>query len=144
MFIKNLTFDCEDALGVARFWAAALVSDVDEESTAERAYVEAPGWGGPNIWFRGGRGPKTSPNRVHLDLRALTSMSEEVDRLVGLIAELNRRHALVVVEHDMQFIRRIARTVTVFHQGAVLIEGDVAEILTNEQVRDVYLGKQAA
>jgi ABC-type uncharacterized transport system ATPase subunit len=44
----------------------------------------------------------------------------------------------------MQFIRRIARTVTVFHQGAVLIEGDVAEILTNEQVRDVYLGKQAA
>jgi branched-chain amino acid transport system ATP-binding protein len=49
-----------------------------------------------------------------------------------------------VVEHDMQFIRRIARTVTVFHQGAVLIEGDVAEILTNDQVRDVYLGKQAA
>jgi hypothetical protein len=43
-FIKNLTFDCEDALPVARFWAAALVSDVDEESTAERANVEAPGW----------------------------------------------------------------------------------------------------
>lgn len=35
-FIKNLTFDCEDALRVARFWAAALVSDVDEESTSER------------------------------------------------------------------------------------------------------------
>jgi len=83
-FIKNLTVDCQDALRVARFWAAALVSDVDEESTAERAYVEAPGWGGPNIWFRGGRGPKTAPNRVHLDLRALTSMREEVDRLVTL------------------------------------------------------------
>jgi hypothetical protein len=41
-FIKNLTFDCQDALRVARFWAAALVSDVDEESTAECAYVEAP------------------------------------------------------------------------------------------------------
>ena len=38
----------------------------------------------------------------------------------------------------------IARTVTVFHQGAVLIEGNVADILTNDQVRDVYLGKQAA
>ena len=46
-FIKNLTFDCEDALPVARFWAAALVSDVDEESTAERAYVEAPRLGWP-------------------------------------------------------------------------------------------------
>ena len=60
-FIKNLTFDCEDALRVARFWAAALVSDVDEESTSDRAYVEAPGWGGPNIWFRDGRGPKARP-----------------------------------------------------------------------------------
>ena len=68
-FIKNLTIDCEDALRVARFWAAALLSDVDEDSTTERAYVEAPAWGGPNIWFRGGRGPKTAPNRVHLDLR---------------------------------------------------------------------------
>jgi len=44
----------------------------------------------------------------------------------------------------MQFIRRIAKTVTVFHQGAVLIEGDVGDILANDQVRDVYLGKQAA
>ena len=92
-FIKNLTFDCEDALRVARFWAAALVSDVDEESTSERAYVEAPGWGGPNIWFRGGRGPKSAPNRVHVDLRALTSMGEEVERLIALGARVD--HARV-------------------------------------------------
>jgi branched-chain amino acid transport system ATP-binding protein len=84
------------------------------------------------------------PDLILLDEPAAGMTDEEVDRLVNLIAELNQRHALVVVEHDMQFIRRIARTVTVFHQGAVLIEGDVAEILTNEQVRDVYLGKQAA
>jgi ABC-type uncharacterized transport system ATPase subunit len=44
----------------------------------------------------------------------------------------------------MQFIRRVAKMVTVFHQGAVLAEGDVAEILTNDQVRGVYLGKGAA
>lgn len=47
-FIKNLTVDCADALAVARFWAAALGSDVDEDSTPERAYVEAAAWGGPN------------------------------------------------------------------------------------------------
>ena len=46
-FVKNLTFDCVDALRVARFWAAALGSEVDEDSSAQRAYVEAPGWGGP-------------------------------------------------------------------------------------------------
>jgi hypothetical protein len=83
-FIKNLTVDCADAVAVARFWAAALGSDVDEDSTPERAYVEAAAWGGPNIWFRGGRGPKRAANRVHLDLRPLTSMDEEVERLVGL------------------------------------------------------------
>ena len=83
------------------------------------------------------------PDLILLDEPAAGMTDEEVDRLVGLIAELNRRHALVVVEHDMQFIRRIAKTVTVFHQGAVLIEGNVADILANDQVRDVYLGKQA-
>ena len=69
-FIKNLTVDCVDALRVARFWADALGSDVDEDSTPERAYVEAASWGGPNIWFRGGRGPSWRPTRMHLDLRA--------------------------------------------------------------------------
>jgi len=84
------------------------------------------------------------PDLILLDEPAAGMTDEEVDRLVGLIAELNQRHALVVVEHDMQFIRRIARTVTVFHQGAVLIEDNVARIMTDERVRDVYLGKQAA
>ena len=84
------------------------------------------------------------PDLILLDEPAAGMTDEEVDRLVDLIRELNQRHALVVVEHDMQFIRRIARTITVFHQGAVLIEGDVARILTDERVRDVYLGKQAA
>jgi predicted enzyme related to lactoylglutathione lyase len=91
-FIKNLTVDCEDALRVARFWAAALGSDVDEDSTPERAYVEAAGWGGPNIWFRGGRGAKTAPNRVHLDLRSPTTMDEEVKRLEALGARVVTRH----------------------------------------------------
>jgi hypothetical protein len=99
-FVKNLTFDCEDALGVARFWAAALVSDVDEDSSSERAYVEAPGWGGPNLWFRGGRGPKTAPNRVHLDLRALTSMGEEVARLVAFGATVVERYHDITVLQD--------------------------------------------
>jgi len=99
-FVKNLTFDCVDALRVARFWAAALGSDVDEGSTSERAYVEAPAWGGPNIWFRGARDPKAAPNRLHLDLRALTTMAEEVDRLVALGATVVERHDDITVLHD--------------------------------------------
>jgi hypothetical protein len=99
-FIKNLTVDCVDALRVARFWAAALGSDVDEDSSPQRAYVEAPAWGGPNIWFRGDRGRKTAANRVHLDLRALTSMDQEVERLVGLGATVVERHDDITVLRD--------------------------------------------
>jgi predicted enzyme related to lactoylglutathione lyase len=101
-FVKNLTFDCVDALRVARFWAAALGSDVDEDSTPERAFVEAAGWGGPNVWFRGGREPKAAPNpnRVHLDLRASTSMAEEVERLVALGAEVVERYQDITVMRD--------------------------------------------
>jgi hypothetical protein len=99
-FIKNLTVDCVDALRVARFWAAALGSDVDEDSSPRRAYVEAPAWGGPNIWFRGDRGRKTAANRVHLDLRALTSMDQEVERLVGLGATVLERYEDITVMCD--------------------------------------------
>ncbi len=84
------------------------------------------------------------PDLILLDEPAAGMTDDEVDRLVGLIKELNKRHALVVVEHDMQFIRRVAKTVTVFHQGGILVEGDVADILVDARVRDVYLGKQAA
>lgn len=101
-FVKNLTFDCDDALRVARFWAAALGSDVDEESTPERAYVEAAGWGGPNIWFRGRRGAKGAPNRVHLDLRALTTMDEEVVRLVAIGTTVIERWDGIVAMADVE------------------------------------------
>jgi hypothetical protein len=99
-FVRNLTFDCVDALAAARFWAAAFGSDVDEDSTPGRAYVEAPAWGGPNIWFRGARGPRTAPNRLHLDLRPLTTMAEEVTRLVALGATVDERFDDITVLHD--------------------------------------------
>jgi ABC-type uncharacterized transport system ATPase subunit len=46
-----------------------------------------------------------------------------------------------VVEHDMQFVKMIASTVTVMHQGAVLVEDTMDQIMKNTAVRDVYLGK---
>jgi hypothetical protein len=83
-YIKTVTFDCADALVAARFWAAALGSDVDEESTSDRAYVEAPGWGGPNLWFVRVPEAKTAKNRMHFDLRAPGPVAEEVARLAAL------------------------------------------------------------
>jgi hypothetical protein len=48
--IKSVTFGCSDALALAGFWVATLGTDVDDDATVDHAYVEAPGWGGPNMW----------------------------------------------------------------------------------------------
>lgn len=99
-YVKNLTFDAADALALASFWAAALGSDVDEDATPERAYVEAPGWGGPNMWFVRVPEPKTAKNRVHLDLRAPGAVADEVARLVALGASVVRVGDALTVMRD--------------------------------------------
>jgi Glyoxalase-like domain len=84
VYIKSVTFDCADALVVARFWAAALGTDMEDDSDSDKAFVEAPGWGGPNMWFNRVPEPKTAKNRQHFDLRAEGSVADEVARLVAL------------------------------------------------------------
>ena len=84
------------------------------------------------------------PALILLDEPTAGMTAEEVDRTTVLIAEINKSAALIVVEHDMQFIKRIAHKVTVFHQGAILVEDSMDNLLNNQQVRDIYLGKKAA
>ena len=98
--IKFVTFDCHDALVLAEFWAAALGSNVDEESTSQKAFVEAAGWGGPNMWFNAVPEPKSAKNRLHFDLRAPGPIPEEVARLVALGATVLREGTDIVVMAD--------------------------------------------
>ena len=96
--IKTISFDAADALALATFWAAALGSDVDEDSTADKAFVEAAGWGGPNIWFNRVPEPKTAKNRLHLDLRAPGAMGDEVarlERLGAVVVQRDQSHAVM-------------------------------------------------
>ena len=83
------------------------------------------------------------PELIILDEPTAGMSAEETARTGTLIRELNRRHTIIVVEHDMQFIRSIARIVTVFHHGRVLMEDVVEHVLADPRVRDVYLGKSA-
>ena len=83
-YIKSVTFDCNDALVVARFWAAALGGAVTATSTSAKALVEAPGWGGPTLWFQRVPEPRTAKLRMHFDLRAPHGVPAEVQRLAGL------------------------------------------------------------
>ena len=81
------------------------------------------------------------PWLVLLDEPAAGMTHDEVERMVELIRDINRTATMIIVEHDMQFIRMIANRVTVFHQGAILMEDHVDVVLNDERVRDVYLGK---
>ncbi|MEQ1942634.1 ATP-binding cassette domain-containing protein [Mesorhizobium sp. VNQ89] len=81
------------------------------------------------------------PDLILLDEPAAGMTGKEVERLGELVIDLAKIGSVVVVEHDMTFIRRIARTVTVFNQGRVLAEGAADDVLADQRVRDVYLGR---
>ena len=62
-------------------------------------------------------------------------------RSAELFLSLAGRYTLIVVEHDMEFVKRIAQKVTVLHEGSVLAEGTMDQIQQNEQVIEVFLGR---
>ncbi len=99
---------------------------------------------GQRQWVELGLVLSTDPELILLDEPAAGMTHEEVQKTAELVREINRTKALIVVEHDMQFIRMIAKQVTVFNQGSVLVEDNVDNIMRNPMVRDIYLGKQAA
>jgi hypothetical protein len=99
-YVKSVSFDCEDAMVAASFWAAALGGEVEEDSSSDKAFVEAPGWGGPNLWFTKVPESKTAKNRVHFDLRAPGAIPDEVARLRGLGASVVTESDELVVMQD--------------------------------------------
>ena len=66
---------------------------------------------------------------------------EERDATGELLGLLSKDHTVVVIEHDMDFLRRFASTVTVMHEGRILCEGSVADVQSNPVVQEVYLGR---
>jgi len=83
------------------------------------------------------------PRLVLLDEPAAGMTADERDRLAEVLRQLAGDMSLIVVEHDMQFIRDIATEITVLHRGRVFIEGDVAAIMAHAEVQEIYLGKEA-
>ncbi|MEM9765412.1 MAG: ATP-binding cassette domain-containing protein [Pseudomonadota bacterium] len=95
---------------------------------------------GQRQWVELGMVMAAEPWLVLLDEPAAGMTDEETVFTAELIRELNRTTSMIVVEHDMNFIRAIAARVTVFHRGAVLMEGSMDEVSADQTVRDVYLG----
>jgi ABC-type uncharacterized transport system ATPase subunit len=99
---------------------------------------------GQRQWLELGIVLAAEPELILLDEPAAGMTHEEVVRTAELIREINRTRSLIVVEHDMQFIRMIASRVTVLDRGRVLVEDSMDNILRHPTVRDVYLGKRVA
>lgn len=99
---------------------------------------------GQRQWVEIGMVLAAEPELILLDEPAAGMTDEETFHTAAIIREINQTRAIIVVEHDMEFIKQIAKRVTVFHQGRVLVEDTVDKVLADQRVRDVYLGKKVA
>ncbi len=101
---------------------------------------------GEKQWLEIGMLLATDPKVLLIDEPAAGMTDEETHRTGELLISLAGKHSLVVVEHDMTFVKQIARqdTVTVLHQGSVLCEGRFDEVQAHPRVREVYLGRGKA
>jgi urea transport system ATP-binding protein len=97
---------------------------------------------GQKQWLEIGMLIAQDPKLLLVDEPAAGMTDEETHKTGELLMRLEGKHSIVVIEHDMTFVRQIARKVTVLHQGTVLCEGSVDAVQNNERVIEVYLGRK--
>ena len=83
----------------------------------------------------------SKPKLLLVDEPAAGLTDLETEQTADLLLELAEEHTIVVIEHDMDFVRRLGKTVTVLNEGQVLAEGMIGEMERNEQVMEAYLGR---
>jgi urea transport system ATP-binding protein len=96
---------------------------------------------GQKQWLEIGMLIMQEPKLLLVDEAVAGMTPQEVEKTAEILTSLSKENAVVVVEHDMEFIRSIASKVTVLHEGSVLAEGSMDAIQNNEKVRKVYLGE---
>ncbi|TPW10205.1 MAG: urea ABC transporter ATP-binding protein UrtD, partial [Halothiobacillaceae bacterium] len=95
---------------------------------------------GQKQWLEIGMLLMQNPRLLLVDEPVAGMTQQEVEQTAELLTSLAGKHSVVVVEHDMAFVRSIAKKVTVLHEGHVLAEGAMDEIQNNQKVIEVYLG----
>jgi urea transport system ATP-binding protein len=96
---------------------------------------------GQKQWLEIGMLLMQNPLLLLVDEPAAGMTHQEMDRTVELLTSLAGDHSVVVVEHDMDFVRALSSRVTVLHQGSVLAEGNMEQVQNDPKVVEVYLGE---
>ncbi|MEM8742332.1 MAG: urea ABC transporter ATP-binding protein UrtD [Pseudomonadota bacterium] len=96
---------------------------------------------GQKQWLEIGMLLAQEPRLLLVDEPAAGMTPAEREHTTELLVEAAKTRAVVVVEHDMEFVRRLGCKVTVLHEGAVLAEGSIDHVTSNEKVIEVYLGR---
>jgi urea transport system ATP-binding protein len=109
---------------------------------AERAQDAASLSHGQKQWLEIGMLLVQQPRLLLVDEPVAGMTQQETERTAELLTSLAGERSVVVVEHDMEFVRSIARTVTVLHEGSVLAEGPMHEVQQDPRVIEVYLGEE--
>ena len=97
---------------------------------------------GQKQWLEIGMLIAQDPELLLVDEPAAGMTEEETARTGELLLGLAGKHTIIVIEHDMAFVRQLANKVTVLHQGRVLREGSLDEVQNDERVIEVYLGRK--
>ena len=131
---RSLSKDALDRR-VAEVLEAVGLSALASRSASELAH-------GQRQWLEIGMVLASNPAVLMLDEPVAGLTDEETERTAALVRSLKRPdRAIVVVEHDMDFVERIADRVTVLHEGRTLFEGSMTNARADERVIDVYLGR---
>ncbi len=99
---------------------------------------------GQKQWLEIGMMVAQDPDLLLLDECVAGMTDKETEATGELIENLSQNHAILLIEHDMVFVRQIARTVTVMHQGMTLCEGNFDQVQNDSRVIEVYLGSHKA
>jgi urea transport system ATP-binding protein len=96
---------------------------------------------GQKQWLEIGMLLMQEPRLLLLDEPVAGMSDDETERTAELFLSLAGKHSLVVVEHDMAFVEKIGRKITVLHEGSVLAEGPMSQVQNDPKVIEVYLGR---
>jgi urea transport system ATP-binding protein len=96
---------------------------------------------GQKQWLEIGMLIAQDPKLLLVDEPVAGMTDSETETTAELLKDIAKDHSLVVVEHDMEFVRWLGVKVTVLHEGSLLAEGSIEDVSANERVVEVYLGR---